>query len=93
MRAVEQQRAWIVRSFERLLEQQERLHDARLAGAVSASQDGQRPYFDALLFVDGFEAGDSDTRDARDLLLLCFCLPCQKNFTYGFVLPAQVELR
>ena len=63
VRAIEQQRAGIIRSLQRLLHEQGRLEDARLPRAVGAGEDGQRAESNLGPFPDGFEAFDGDPRD------------------------------
>lgn len=60
VRSVDLRQPRIIRSLQRLLQHQQRLHDARLTGAVRARQDGERTDLDLLPFGDRFEAFDGN---------------------------------
>ena len=62
---VQTQRAGVVIGFERLLKQQQRVHERGLAGAVRAGQDRQRAQRDLRPFGEGLEAGHDHALDGH----------------------------
>jgi len=58
----------VKRRFERLLHEQQRLHDARFAGAVCAGQDSQGSEAQRSLRPNRLEAFDRDFRNSIALI-------------------------